>query len=753
MIQEAIKKGYSEILDNSHPGLGKSYSAGEFKPSDFNVDKLIYQDINHRNASTATVEDNFADIPTRNNGYKIDYTRATPSGQPYRVRTKPGEQPDTPSNCHRTYVFDALRNKNYNHAFELEESGISPICNSCVLSDQCKYSSGNGYGFRMQKRNAIKSSDCLRTHPDTSPLELYDDDDSAYKVGRIWEEAGIAISSTKKTEVSINDLYQTISRLTVDNYPKNTLLKPLFGILEQLLNQQIKPTSRYGFDDSEIKKLIRDNYESAINNLSNNNDIEPFADKALYDLATYELEELEQALIPDLTFLQEKDGIDATSQEFKQSKLLRWASKEVEKQSARDAGLQALALPLYWLPEFILAWVGNGAFRCEHGKLSIYTRDLRHKELSENAEFNLYLDATLSPELLKLKLGYNQPILVMEQTPPNYNNLNIVQITGLGKLGKQRSDGLTNRVDALKSALQGKHSNLGILEWKSNAKDNEYYHFADGRGVNRFSNCDAIASFGIPYANVGELAAEYQVLTGLSDDDSIQEFITAMTDAEIVQEIGRLRSNRRTDEKLTFYFCADYDLSFLGNHFPNATLTKVDAFAITPKAGNQNQKTKLAILEAAKELATRGNKLTQNAIANKASITQGTVSKIATQFGGWSSLKKIFQTLLDSLYSERNIFDGEGLTDEEKDYIPGLTEYLSTRTAPEITVLEAVGALVEVLEVMGEKIFRVIVSNLDAVSRGKLLGKILPCDCVEAQMILEAIPIATNVLQARIGRA
>lgn len=295
MLKEAIDKGYSEILDNSHPGLGKSYSAGEFKPNDFGVDKLIYQDINHRNASTATVEDNFADIPTRNNGYKVDYSRSTPSGQPYRVRTKPGEQPDTPSNCHRTYIFNSLRDKNYNDAFELEESGISPICNSCVLSDQCKYSSGNGYGFRMQKRNAINQSDCLRTHPDTSPLELYDDDDSAYKVGRIWEEAGIAISSTKKTEVSIDDLYATIGRLSVADYPKNAVIKPLFGILERLLNQQIKPTNRYGFDDSEIKKLIRDNYESSINNSSDISGIESFVDKALYELATYGLEELEKS--------------------------------------------------------------------------------------------------------------------------------------------------------------------------------------------------------------------------------------------------------------------------------------------------------------------------------------------------------------------------------------------------------------------------------------------------------------------------
>lgn len=744
LLKEAIDKGYSEILDNSHPGLGKSYSAGEFKPNDFGVDKLIYQDINHRNASTATVEDNFADIPVRNNGYKIDYTRATPSGQPFQIRTKPREQPDTPSNCHRTYVFNALRDKNYNDAFDLEESGVSPVCDSCSLSDQCKYSSGDGYGFRMQKREVINSSDKLRTHPDTAPKELYNDNDdkSPLLIGRIWEEAGVAINSIKKTEVSADDLYQTFGRLSIADYPKDAALKPLFEMLGRLLNQQIKPTNRYGFDDSDIKKLIRDYYESSINSSSDSSDIESFVDKALYELATYGLEELEQSLLPDLSFLQEKDGIDATPQELKKSKTLRYANKQVAKESARDAGQKALALPLYWLTEFIEAWVGNGAFRCEYGKLSIYTRDLRHKELAENAAFNLYLDATLSPELLKLKLGIQKPILVIEQSPPDYSNLNIVQLTGLGKLGKQRSDSLTNRVDALKSALLQKHSNLGVLEWKSNAGDNEYSHFADGRGVNRFSNCDAIASFGIPYANVGELTAEYQVLTGNSVlSETTQQFITELTDSEIVQEVGRIRANRRPNEQLTFYFCADYDLTFLNEHFPGATLTSIDAFVITPDAGSKNQQTKLSIVEAAKELITREAKVTQQTIANAAEITQGTVSKIASQFGGWSSLKKLFPTLLNSLYSKRNNFDGANIPESIQEDLPFLAkEYLPTLASAEVSTLEAIQAMVEVLEVIGETVFRQLLEHLDVTVKGKLLGKLLPIDSVEAQIILDLTP-------------
>ena len=56
---EAVSKGWTQILDNSHPGLGKSYNAGQLTAGLFGVDKLIYQDANHRNPSTLPIEDKF----------------------------------------------------------------------------------------------------------------------------------------------------------------------------------------------------------------------------------------------------------------------------------------------------------------------------------------------------------------------------------------------------------------------------------------------------------------------------------------------------------------------------------------------------------------------------------------------------------------------------------------------------------------------------------------------------------------------
>ena len=741
LLQEATSKGWKHTLDNSHPGLGKSYSAGELTPCDLGVDKLIYQDINHRNASTITVEDNFVDIPVRNNGYKIDTTRSTPSGQHYRVRTKPGELPDTEGNCHRTYLFDEFRSKNYSDTFDFEESTVSPICEGCPLENQCRFSSGNGYGFRFQKRTVIENSTKLRSHPDTSPVKIFKSNTDegkkeSYRIARVWEEAGVSIKGVDSVEVTLKDFDHTVSEVALKTPETFEVLKPLFEVLRKLLNKEIKPKSKYGLSNKELVELIKERYVQDGKDLIGE----------LVELKTDGgLRALQAILRPSLEFLAEKDGIDFNSKEAKDFKSLRWVNRELEKSSAREAGRKFLDLPLFWLVDFIKALIGKGSIRYERGKLSIYKSNSKHCDLASNAEFNLYLDATLTPEILRFKLGIEEPILVVQQAPPEYTNLKIVQVAGLGKLGKQRSDSLTKRVEALKSQLKNNHPDLKVLEWKALSGDGEFNHFADGRGVNRFEGTSALASFGIPYQNIGELAAHYQVLSEAqialnNPNDDFQLCVEQLTQAEIVQEIGRLRANRRPDEELTFYFCADYDLSFLAEHFSSATLIKVDAFAITPDAGTENQQNKLAILEAAKELVNRGAKLTQQAIANTAEITQGTVSKIASQFGGWSPLKKLFQSLLDSLYSVGNNFNGAKNVDKERDCIPELAAYLPTLASAEVSTLEAVEAMVDVLEVIGETVFRQSLKYLDVAVRGKLLGKILPIDCVEAQIILELSP-------------
>ncbi|MEA5606285.1 DNA primase, partial [Nostoc sp. UHCC 0252] len=723
---EAVSKGWTQILDNSHPGLGKSYNAGQLTAGLFGVDKLIYQDANHRNPSTLPIETNFVDLPVRHNGFKLDPTRKTPTGSDFKLWTKAGETADTDGNCHRTYLFNAFRSKNFS-SLDFEESGISPICGGCSLKNQCRFASGDGFGFRFQKRTVIQNYSELRAHPDSTPVTLTNAADQTFTVGRLWEEAGTLIKPVRSVDVNRGDFETTVGKLLLLEPNLLSQLQPALKVLHQLLTQQLKPTDRYGFDDASIRALLP-----------------PFP-------TGLDIEAIQQTVEPDLTFLEDLDSIDITQdKQLKKSSAARYAAKKVVKDSARTAGREFLDLPNYWLPDFLEAWKGDGSFQSQWGVLSIYRRNPKHTELAHSAQFNIYLDATFKSQQLKLKLGISDPVLVIEQQRPDYGNLKVVNVTGLGKLPKNRSSPLTARVNALKETLKELCPNLGIIDWKQIATQaegrTEYGHFVDGRGVNRFSECDAIASFGIPYQNIGVLAAQYQVMTGepvnLEDENSaFQKYLTDLIRAEIIQEIGRLRAHRRSNVELTFYFCADYDLSFLLTELPGVKLESVDACSLCTEAGSRDQQTGHAIVKAFTHLWQSKQKIGQKAIAKIIDTTQGWVSRFTQRWGGWQHFKKLLLLLLDSLNSgsNKNLAD---LDDDEKwlarTYFPMLIA--ESESSPEDT-LEHVA---EVATIFTNTALRRVLNFCTPQVRADLLMIVLSCLPTEVYSDFAPLPAVTN---------
>ncbi|MBD2168489.1 PriCT-2 domain-containing protein [Calothrix membranacea FACHB-236] len=708
---EAISKGWAHILDNSHPGLGKSHNAGQLTASVFGIDKLIYQDANHRNPSTLPIEANFVDLPVRHNGFKLDPTRKTPLGEDFKLRTQAGETADTDANCHRTHLFSAFRDKNFT-SLGFEESASSPICDGCSLKNQCRFSSGPGFGFRNQKRTVIHHYSELRAHPDSTPVDLTNAAGQPFTVGRIWEEAGTLIQPVRSVNLTLRDFDTTAAKLATSGLPPEQWLKlqPVLQVLRSLLTQEIKPDSRYGFDDAALRTLLPE-FPSDLN-----------------------IAAIREILEPDLAFLYDLDSIDINADsQLQKSPAARYAAKQIVKDSARKAGKDFLDLPNYWFPDFLEAWFGDGALECKWGVLKISRPDTKHQELAKTAVFNIYLDATCTPQQLKLKLDYYDPILVIEQSRPDYSNLKVVNVTGLGKLPKNRSDSLIARVNALKETLLLLHNELGIIDWKSCASvaedRKEYGHFVDGRGVNRFSHADAIASFGIPYQNIGTLAASYQVMTGkpvnLEDAHStFQKYVTELIRAEIIQEIGRLRAHRRPTEQLTFYFCADYDLSFLSAELPGVTLECVDACQLCSQAGSASQQTGIAIVNAFTQLWQSKQKFTQKAISKIASISQAWVSRFTKVWGGWARFKKILLLLLDSLYSGSNKNFTDLAEDEQwlaREYFPLLC------TEPELPPESLLDEVALVAKTIGNNAMRRVLHFCCPQVRVNLLMAALSC--------------------------
>jgi hypothetical protein len=424
----------------------------------------------------------------------------------------------------------------------------------------------------------------------------------------------------------------------------HSLLKPLALALKPLFNQQLKPPSRYGFDDASIRALLPEKPENL----------------------TQIIQQLEVILQPDFDFIHQPDSIDFDKSISR--RMRRLVREHFAKNAYREAATGLESVLLNWFVPFLRVWNGlPGALRCEFGRLTIFSRSTRHTDVIKSLKFNIYLDGTISAERLGLLLDIApEEILTTEQWHPARHNLRIVQITGMGKLGKERSNGLKIRVQALRTELLRRHPDIAFGDWKAQADEGDGQWFVNLRGSNEFQNRSALAVFGIPYQNIGYLQALYQTLTGcygsLNEElpsEGLQRFIDAHVEADIEQAMERLRSLIRPEEQLTFYFVGDYDLSFLG-----VPVEQVEAFLIAPEAGTAAQITHWKIQEAFGQLTGSGEKITQEKLALEADITQGRLSQIAAEFGGWGVLRKILAALLDGFNSVTNNFSG--LSEEER---------------------------------------------------------------------------------------
>jgi len=727
--EETQTAGWQHVLDNSAPGLGKSHDAGCAKPDNFEVEKLFYLSADHRNPTTMTVEQNYTDLTVRHNGLKLDVSRQTPLGQDFQVWANSNEEPDTQGNCFRTDLFRGLRSKNIPNI----EGKESPICATCHLAPACKSASGLGFGFRSLRREAL-SQFCIRAHPDSLPST----DEFDYKgAGAFWDETSTLVKPTKTLTFELNDFEHQMGELENKLPEVHAALRLLRVILRQLLKEEIKPTSRYGFDDAGIRALLPNKPENLVDIIN----------------------QIETALVPDLSFLESADSIDVKTVEKEYRRAAYTASLIMRQQNYRlaDKGINDVALN--WLVPFLKVWNGErGSLRCEYGLLTVYTRDNRHSELANAFKFNIYLDATLTNKLLAEKLGVNlEDILVAEETPPSYSNLQIIQVAGCGKLGKDRSETLNKRVNALKAELTSLHqdeseSKIAFIDWKAQASDDEGYHFRDGRGINRFQDKSALVSVGVPYPNIGRLQAEFQTLTGcyvslenskfteepysdfavaenpeiqsefqkqLATQKMFQLFVSEHVQSEIIQEVGRLRSHKRPTEQLTYYFVGDYDLSFLLLSYSDAKFQCLEAFSITPSAGTPYEQNKWVILQAAREILESGEKLTQVAVAKIANITQGRISQIAKEFGGWARFQKVLMALLKGLCNGDNspeVLDVE-TSWVAKTYLPLLAENPDNHSSVEI--VKEVGAL---LLVYRHKIFCAILKETPIQTKATILG-------------------------------
>jgi len=323
---------------------------------------------------------------------------------------------------------------------------------------------------------------------------------------------------------------------------------------------------------------------------------------------------------------------------------------------------QVSQLPVNWLlPTLkILASAVAGSIGIQWGKLSVILRDGHLLSVVQALKFNLFMDATGNRADLALALGIlEHAIAHIQQAAPDYSNLTLVQVSGFGVAGNKRSDSCDERILAAKTQLRELHPDIAIFDHLSKlAEGDSAHHFGNlVRGSNIFSDRTAIASFGLPAPNMGAILHYYQAVTGSCiaiDSPEFEAFYQGKVEAEIIQEIGRLRAQRRSGEQLYFYLCTDIDPKFLHSAFPGCRVQSIEAFQLSPAAATPKQQTRWHILQAVGAIAAGGGQLLTSTVATAAGITQGRLSQIATEFGGWNQLKRLLVALYKRLYSAAN---------------------------------------------------------------------------------------------------
>jgi hypothetical protein len=525
----------------------------------------------------------------------------------------------------------------------------------------------------------------------------------------IWDEAAELLKPHRTVEVKLVDLDKTIVELAVKAPDAFDALRPLLtGALHQYISGAIKQP-KYGLSDAQIKA-------------------------ALPQLGTIDITAVRAALKPDLNVLNTTSEFEVELSDLPRGVRRRFTDSDVEAAEKIKS-----SFVLDWLPDFLDVWAGNvvGALNIQHGVLTITLPEQRLADIAREAKANIFLDATARAEDLARLLGVSV-IPVIRQQQPDTNNLEIVQVATLGRLGvgSARSEFCQGRLDALVAQLQNNHPDLAIIDFKR-FSEVSYEHrnwWTDSRGINDLDNCSALALIGTPCRNLASLAAEFTVLHERSPaegtttvrypikvkgnlpddiqpyfemessvDPEFREFCHHRVLADVSQAIGRLRAGRRPNQKLIVYFIADFPL--------DCEVTLKKASDITPDAATKTERVELAIRGAVKQLKVAGQKVTQGAIAAITGYSQQHISR--------------FKNLLILLLVDSNSKMSKN-SDPPPD--PGETQWLSAEYLPLLSESppdELLEGIRVVFEVYGATVFKRIWGATSALAQIKILKMLL----------------------------
>lgn len=730
---EAKERGFKNVLDSTPTGHGKSFDSGLATLETFDIDpndkenksRIFYLSPDHRNPTNATVEANYTDLEARHNGLVYDTDRKTALGNLHVTRATKNQTPDIPSNCPENQTFLTVAEMGLS-AFGGKDS---PICQSCPLLNQgCLFLENRRYTLTNER---LIRADINSIHPSSDDILFLDD---------------LSIVNTHQTIIRIDELLKTVGKLQLREDDRIfKILRLILVAVYKALKAITTEKHKYGISHRDVMELMPtiDELNQLIFDLYSDDWL---ACDNVWGTPIYHYEMIDGE--PTATKVIGEDFIAPSLNDLKNEcyKILENYSKFINGLQTPEEKQQAIkdnVIPP-WLPALIDCLIGNKRInlRIDNGKLIITKLSKRHRNIIKSAGLSIALDATQNKRDYALSLGISlNEILEVSEVKQSTPNLHIHIIKGMGRGGKQRRDTMQERINVAINAIAKRHQgqNIGLIDHKSAVANYQdlghklgYWH-KDTRGSNQFLETQAMISIGRPCPNLGQVAAEYQTLTGFcpTPDQLTGRYggwVNRKIKAELIQDVGRLRAHLRPDEQLHSYLVADLDddtISATRLAYPTATIIIEDIYDIAPGAASKSVQTERGIIEALWSSVKSGVVATIDDIAEQLGITKGGVSKnLKDRLGiGFREVKKSLLLLYRAINNKSKLseLDSDALY-IALEYLPNVVRDFENG---QITPADVVVEVVNTAKAYGHRQFRHILAVTPIPILCKLWGAVL----------------------------
>jgi len=571
-------KNHKFILDSSPTGTGKSFDAGRVSYS------AVYISNDHRNPTVETLH-NWDDVESRHGGlYRDEHgylRRVNKNSQNTNI------SPDILSNCYQHEKHQKLREHGYQSAY---------LCKTCEYLLECQNGRGEGYGYLYQRKISLMS-DKIRIHPDSLPkIDKFNYQDRTIIIEEaadinMVEQRSLTVSHINKSIEILND----IPDICIEE--KNKLIEYLKELQEKIKGQFNK---RYGIFNPVPAPEISQEFQIT-----------------LWNLSILEQQDISVDEISDVSW-QSSSGFE----KYKLNKINELLKQESLKTESIIKDIENKIHPgIIWLISGQPSWISND------GCIHVYKAKTEIQEIIKAAKNVIFLDATANRDKIALLYGIPATQICHISAKTSHNkNLEIEQIKDLGKLCQQRGKDQLKRLNEIIKKYREIEPNTRVIDLLKFSDDSCWWR--DSRGRNQFQDCKQLLLVGTPSRNWNQMLCYYLALGG--EQRHFQVFYNEQIKSDIMQGIGRIRSERRTNEKLKVVLITNFSMDL--------PIKQVRSQDISPQAAPKAARTIQKIADTYLELQDKNLPTTQTAIANHLNIARETVNRC------WKKVQLLLET-------------------------------------------------------------------------------------------------------------